>query len=147
MGHDAHMRANMSFGAKLGMLCAVLLLAFAACMAAPNMAFAKGGVLSGSGTSSDPYLIEDAQDLCNISNMSAYYKMTADIDMSSVSFTPIGTSSSAFKGTFDGDGHEIKNLSISASDSSFAAVGLFGYAKGASASSPVVIKTLPYQEK
>ena len=52
-----------------------------------------------------------------------------DIDLSSVSnFTPIGTSSNKFKGTFYGNGHTISNLTI---NSSSGYTGLFGYTDGA----------------
>lgn len=48
-----------------------------------------------------------------------------DIDMTGVVFTPIGTASRPFTGTFDGDGHVIRNLKID--NSSADNVGLFGY--------------------
>ena len=51
-------------------------------------------------------------------------KLAADIDLNSEEWTPIGTSSAPFNGTFDGDGHTISNLVITGSNSN---VGLFGY--------------------
>ncbi len=52
-----------------------------------------------------------------------------DIDMSSVAnFTPIGSSSNAFKGNFYGNGHIISNLKI---NSSADEIGLFGYIENA----------------
>ena len=57
-------------------------------------------------------------------------KLTADIELAGVAWTPIGTNASQYNGTFDGCGHVVKNLFIhSASDDQ----GLFGYL-GASAS-------------
>ena len=51
-------------------------------------------------------------------------KLTADIELAGVAWTPIGTNASQYNGTFDGCGHVVKNLFIySASD----AQGLFGY--------------------
>ncbi len=48
-----------------------------------------------------------------------------DIDLGSENWTPIGkTSSTAYKGTFDGQYHEIKNLKITGSNSNH--YGLFG---------------------
>ena len=46
-----------------------------------------------------------------------------------IGFTPIGTSTSKFMGTFDGRGNEIKNLYIMANINS--AIGLFAYIEGA----------------
>lgn len=51
-------------------------------------------------------------------------KLAADIDLNSEEWTPIGTSSAPFNGTFDGAGHTISNLVITGSNSN---VGLFGY--------------------
>ena len=66
---------------------------------------------SGSGTVADPYLISNESDLTSITNLSASYKLTADIYISSPStWNPIGTGTSSttmFSGTFDGDGHTI----------------------------------------
>ena len=53
----------------------------------------------------------------------------SDIDLSGVAWTPIGTSTNAFKGTFDGKGHTINNLEISGLDNSIIA-GLFGKLNG-----------------
>jgi hypothetical protein len=87
----------------------------------------------GSGTADDPYLIGNARQLQNVGNpayVSAgkYFKLIADIDLSGVNWTPIGTyslnlSSTAFNGVFDGNGHKIKNLTYNAHKDY---VGLFG---------------------
>lgn len=53
----------------------------------------------------------------------------SDIDLSGVAWTPIGTSTNAFQGTFDGNGHTINNLGISGLDNSIIA-GLFGKLNG-----------------
>lgn len=54
------------------------------------------------------------------------YELTADIDMSSVTFSAIGGTASkvSFLGTFDGKGHTISDLTINGSDNS---TGLFSY--------------------
>jgi len=57
-------------------------------------------------------------------------KLTKDINLGSKQWTSIGSSSSSFKGTFDGGGHTISNLTIS-NISSSGYYGLFGYAQGA----------------
>ncbi|AKA71969.1 hypothetical protein [Clostridium scatologenes] len=72
--------------------------------------------MTGTGTSTDPFIVATANDLCNVgNNLSAYYKQTADIDMTGVTFTGIGSDSTPFTGTFDGNNHIISNLSIAAS--------------------------------
>ena len=74
----------------------------------------------GSGTESDPYLIESAANLAWIAEMvnggvstysGQYFKMTTDIDLDSLSWTGIGTSEYvSFQGTFDGDGHSVSSI-------------------------------------
>ncbi|MBQ7661648.1 MAG: hypothetical protein IJS44_06290, partial [Clostridia bacterium] len=61
----------------------------------------------------------------------ASYKLTADIDMSSVDTqAPIGLSNADyFSGSFDGDGHTISGLDIDTGSKGYAA--LFGYAQDA----------------
>ncbi|MCM1441654.1 MAG: T9SS type A sorting domain-containing protein, partial [Roseburia sp.] len=54
--------------------------------------------------------VEDMQKL--VQNPSANFVLTADIDMAGVEFTPI----SNFSGTFDGQGHWIRNLSFNNKD-------------------------------
>ena len=65
----------------------------------------------------------------NRGQVEAIGRLTADIDMSSVSksFTPIGTSARMFVGTFDGQGHKITNLRITGNNDF---TGLFGYVGG-----------------
>lgn len=69
--------------------------------------------MRGSGTQSDPYIIETAQDLATVgSNRKAYFELGDDIDLSSYdNWSPIGNSSAIFEGYFDGKGHTITNLS------------------------------------
>jgi hypothetical protein len=55
-------------------------------------------------------------------------KLANDIDLEGVNFTPIGINSgdNAFKGTFDGNGHTIRRLSIDSDKNA----GLFGFISG-----------------
>lgn len=83
---------------------------------------------AGSGTASDPYQIPDLaalevlRDLVNGGNkyQGTYFRMTADIDMSSKygegksSWTGIGTHTQHFGGHFDGGGHTVQNIYINA---------------------------------
>ena len=92
----------------------------------------------GSGTQADPYLIEIPWQLAYLArqvNDSAYtytgvwFRLTSDLDMNNLEWTPIGNSTTnCFKGNFDGDGHFIDNIKITASGS----VGLFGVINNAS---------------
>ncbi|WP_409344949.1 S-layer homology domain-containing protein [Paenibacillus sp. MBLB4367] len=89
----------------------------------------------GSGTSADPYIILTPQDLSDVrSNLSAHYRLGANIDLAGYDFDgsgpdtggwmPIGsTSSTPFKGTLDGNGYAIRNITI---NRPFIRVGLFG---------------------
>ena len=94
--------------------------------------------LNGSGTESDPYLVENLQDLITISQVdslwSAHFIQTADIDALSTSelnngsgFSPIGSyySGNYFTGTYNGQYHTISNLFINRPSTFY--IGLFGY--------------------
>lgn len=64
----------------------------------------------GAGTEAAPYEIATADDLAYINNLNTagkYFKLTADIDLTGVETTPIGSAAVPFKGIFDGDGHTI----------------------------------------
>ena len=99
----------------------------------------------GSGTDDDPYQIEIAEQMDHIrENLEASYVLTADIDLSGYeNWQPIGEfqpksdapedaevpkDEVAFRGTFDGNGHTISDLTIDAPQGM--AVGLFGCATG-----------------
>ena len=82
--------------------------------------------LSGTGIETDPYIIataddlELARDLINANangEASAYYAVTANIDLENEEWTPIGASgATAFSGHFDGRGHVVKNIKIEIAD-------------------------------
>ena len=87
---------------------------------------------AGSGTKDDPYLIADASQLRwfaaqvnDNSKSTICAQLTADIDLKDEEWTPIGKGSSyAYKGTFDGNSREIKNLYVTGTTSNH--YGLFG---------------------
>lgn len=89
---------------------------------------------TGSGTKDDPYLIADASQLRwfaaqvnDNSKSTICAQLTADIDLKDEEWTPIGKGSSydnVYKGTFDGNDHEIKNLYVTGTTSNH--YGLFG---------------------
>ena len=84
--------------------------------------------------------ITTAEELAGMANdLTADYILDADIDLAGIAWNPIGTykpsgeseeeqeipaSDAAFTGTFDGQGHTIRNLTIVGEDG--IAVGLFG---------------------
>lgn len=89
------------------------------------------------------YQIGTAQDLVAFSNMVASGNgsisgaLTADIDMTDVTFTPIGSTNSKFTGEFNGQEHSIKNLNLELEDQEY--VGLFGVIGGGAYIHDVVI--------
>lgn len=70
--------------------------------------------MRGAGTQENPYIIQTPQDLQAIqNNLSAYYELANDIDMTGVNWTPIApNSTSRFTGVIDGKGYKILNFSI-----------------------------------
>lgn len=70
--------------------------------------------MRGAGTQENPFIIETPQDLQAIqNNLSAYYELANDIDMTGVTWTPIAPdSTNRFTGTIDGKGHKILNFTI-----------------------------------
>ena len=92
--------------------------------------------VTGNGTENDPYQISTAdglkwfRDKVNRAKTSDETKicavLTANIDLNNEPWTPIGPSeSSAYTGTFDGQGHTVKNLSVTVNVKPGRA-GLFG---------------------
>ena len=100
---------------------------------------------SGAGTSTDPYLIANFENLYWLSQNSAdwdkYYKQTVDVDIdaSFFNFSPIGNSSTRFTGSYNGDGHTISNLFIDRPTTNY--IGLFGRI-GVDANSATTIQNL-----
>ena len=100
----------------------------------------------GEGTAANPYKIQNVDDLKKLAEKvnggttyeKTYFKLTANIDLKNEEWTPIGTKvyvgefgqpeSRYFQGTFDGDGHQIANLTITGRNEY---VGLFGYVRNA----------------
>jgi hypothetical protein len=92
--------------------------------------------LSGSGTTNDPYLINDANELNTIhQDLSANYILGTDISLASSviwnfgkGWQAIGTEVNPFTGSFDGDGFKIEYLTLNRPGSEN--MGLFGYTQG-----------------
>ena len=79
-------------------------------------------LLDGDGSQSNPYLISSAMELGAVYHYdsSAYYKLTADIELSGIQWSTAVIP--LFDGHFDGDGYTIHNLTISG----FEYLGMFG---------------------
>ena len=113
---------------------------------------------SGSGTAADPYQIASAEDLLKMAELvngekfektykEAYYILTADIDLGGKAWTPIGDgyldSVKSFPGTFDGDGHTISGLNVTASaEEKTRFFGLFGQVEGTVKNLTIVSSTI-----
>lgn len=95
-------------------------------------------IFTGAGTESDPYILATKEDIlkfCDAMNnqqmdfTGEYLRMTSDIDIEhDGSFLPFGFSTTAllaFNGTFDGNGHSLKNISIDSRTNKVMNVGLF----------------------
>lgn len=84
----------------------------------------------GLGTPEDPYQISTVEDLRNISGQyDKHFILVSDIDMEGVDdFSPLGSWSTPFTGTLDGNGYKIKNFKM---DSEAIYIALFAYAKNA----------------
>ena len=134
----------------------VLSLLLTLCLAmtfVPMAAFAAEAPLfgGGTGTQQDPWLITSQADLialaeflnsCNAETFDAenvgvgnchgyYFKQTADIDLTGVTWEPIGYSGGGyyFAGNYDGDGHTISNATSTGKNDAdgFATAGIFGW--------------------
>lgn len=79
------------------------------------------GTMTGSGTQIDPYLVEDVYDFLAIDSMyhNPYYKLVNDIDFNNHETYKYGISTTLFSGEtyVDGDGHEVRNMILTGTDS------------------------------
>lgn len=95
---------------------------------------------SGTGTSADPYLIANLDNLYWVTQNTAswsgkYFKQTADIDATATSswaggagFTPIGNGTTTFSSSYDGQGYVISGLFINRPTTN--EIGFFGKISG-----------------
>jgi len=107
----------------------------------------------GNGSQEYPYIIIRASELAFLASQvnngntyeNTYFQLARDIDLNSREWTPIGTTSSSFRGIFDGAGHVISNANITISSTiptgSVESYGIFG-SIGGSSSSDTIIKNL-----
>ena len=115
------------------------------------------GFAGGGGSSGSPYLISTGAQLAYLAqqvnggvNYSGNcFKLTDDINLNNIEWTPIGTGNS-FNGTFDGDGKIISNLKIGSSGSrntTFEFAGLFGFISGGTVKNVGVVNTAIYSSR
>lgn len=108
---------------KDGLICALVVLFLTGCPSVREEAEytasrcdgAASPFASGSGTSSNPYIICSASQLKNISNdLTAHYRLGKSFSLQGSSFQPIGADdSTGFSGTLDGANYTISNWSYS----------------------------------
>ncbi len=105
-------------------------------------------VTKGSGSESDPYLIESAAQLAglayNINNdindyKGKYFKLMKDIDLASKPWTPVGNKLNFPHLRLDGNGKSIINLKVDESDGY---AGLFYWLSGTSSTEKSVVRNL-----
>ena len=93
------------------------------------------------GSAGDPFLVATVEDLLHVGKpatggaydgwgLDKHYRQTADIDLDGLAWTPIGSSSANFTGSYDGGGYTISNLTIDNPTADYQ--GLFGSIKGSS---------------
>lgn len=99
--------------------------------------------LKGEGTETSPFLISNVDELVwfrekvdeqatdgSTQFAGVYFKLTADIDLDSIAWNPIGSMTGdhgSFKGVFDGGGHTISSLNVKEAGNG---LGLFAYTAG-----------------
>ena len=84
----------------------------------------------GDGLLASPFLVSTAAQLQSIETNAClvtgyHFKLTSDISLAGLTWTPVGTSSEFTNGSFDGDFHTISDLTVSG-----AKAGLFGTLNG-----------------
>ena len=97
---------------------------------------------SGTAFAADPIQITTTDDFMKIGdsgNLGQDYILMNDIDFTGKTFTPIGSESNPFTGTFNGNNKTISNITFS--DNTMDNVGLFGSAEGASFSN-IILKNV-----
>ena len=127
-------------------ICALVLLCNLSSFAAVEWDGTSAPWTKGTGTETDPYLIETPQHLSYLSEMVSagintykgkYFKQTQDFDMKSLVFTPIGISAKyPFQGNYNGNNKFLSDIKISGNASNYAAV--FGYIVGSLIESVIV---------
>ena len=86
-------------------------------------------LFEGDGTKENPFVIRTKEELQAVNeDLSAYYILGANIDLTDFTFTPIGNSQTPFTGNIDGTGYTISNLKVE--DEEKDNIGLFSCNNG-----------------
>ena len=106
-------------------------------------------ITNGTGSESDPYLIESAAQLAGLANninnndnydyKGKYFKLMKDIDLASKPWTPIGNKTHFPHLRLDGNGKSIINLKVDVSDGY---AGLFYWLSGTSSTEKSLVRNL-----
>ncbi len=102
-------------------------------LAAALLTTATAWAWSGEGTESSPYKTSNADDFTKFSNIvngtngetrntSTWGTLTANIDMTGISCSPIGDNDNPYAGTFDGAGHTVEGIRLNGNSISTTAV-------------------------
>ncbi len=86
--------------------------------------------VTGDGTAESPFLIATAEQFDEVSDSYRYacvFRQVADIDLTGLSISTIGSAGDPFTGSYDGQRFKIRGLNISETRQA----GLFGYVEGA----------------
>jgi hypothetical protein len=89
----------------------------------------SASAIFGDGTKDNPYLISTIEQLQAIpsTGLSSHYKLIKNLDLSSIdSWSPIGSKSKPFTGTFDGNSYTLSGLNLTDTET-LSDFGLFGY--------------------
>lgn len=130
-----------------------------------SMPILKAGyTMPGSGTSTDPFLISTAAQLSEVRDSinrdsvtvgkmlyrDKWYKLTDDIDLAGMNWTPIGLGgTNAFNGVFDGNNKIIRNLTIgsAATPMEISICGLFGIVSNSATIQNVILEKVTIYAK
>ena len=85
--------------------------------------------LKGNGTKENPYLIYNEDDMKKLAMQNTegkYYSLKTNLDYTNKEYYMIGTSTKPFKGTFDGNGYMISNITLVGNNY----IAMFGYNEG-----------------
>ena len=146
--HETHFERSNGVG-RSAALGGVLLVLLAVSLVGPSVGLAAAdeqaeqtgtasplSEMAGSGTPQDPYVITNVEQLQAMNDdLAAHYVLQTDIDASETEtwnagngFEPIGTDDEPFRGSLDGNGHTISELTIVRPKAEN--VGLFGLTAG-----------------
>lgn len=98
-------------------------------MERPDNITSHSDKISGNGTESSPFLLEQKDQLSLFQyQLTGYFKLTQDLDLGEMEWNPLGDRRIPFTGCLDGNGATISNLNVQSDQDN---AGFFGVAKNA----------------